>query len=250
MIKPWEIRESDERTIDSIITFIIFCEDKVSEPIYLKYFETSKIKINFALDQKNMMDNVLSAITHCKENGLLEFEDGKDKYVAEKTKVWCVFDRDKEETFAKVTKGNTNFNESIKTAESSGINVAWSNDSFEIWILLHFEDIEVDNDDYKSRITYYNRLTEIFRNIDNPNEDLIKVKTYKDFNYKNSLKCENNFRNIVRTEIIPKTKDAINRAKALEDYFKGKGMQNHEKSPCTLVHHLVEELIIAGGKEI
>lgn len=250
MNKPWDIKTSDLRQADTVPTFIVFCEDKVSEPIYLKYFETSKIKINFAKEQNSMMTNVLAAITHCKENGLIEFIDGKDCLTAEETQVWCVYDRDKEETTAKISKGNTDFDQSIITANSCGINVAWSNDAFELWILLHFEDIDYKDTENTKRKNYYERLTEIFKNINNPNSDLVKALTYNNFDYKSNLKSENNFRNIVRAEIVNKTKEAIFRAKLIENHFDNPRLQNHEKSPCTLMHHLVEELIKLGGKEI
>jgi len=248
MDKPWEIKKSDKRSANTVPTYIIFCEDKVSEPIYLKYFETSKIKINFVKEQKSMMANVLSAITQCKADGIMGIKDGRDYLTAEDTHVWCVFDRDKEETPAKIAKGNTDFDQSINTAIASGINVAWSNDAFELWILLHFEDTDVTNSEYSERKKYYERLTEIFDNIENPNEDLVKVKNYQNWNYKLSLKSENNFRNIVRNEIINKTKDAIARAEILEKHFKSKNIQNHQKSPLTLMHHLIKELIKQGGK--
>ena len=249
MNEPWKLKESHERKKDELITFIIFCEDKVSEPVYLKYFETPKIKINFAVDKNNMMRNVLDAITHCKENGLLKC-DGEDcRLDDENTQVWCVFDRDKEVVPEKVNRGNIEFDESIKTAKRNGINVAWSNDSFELWVLLHFEDVKT-NDEYKHREKYYNRLTEIFNSIENTNEDLKKVKRYPKWSYKNSLKSENNFRNIVRNEIIANVHPAIKRAKNLEQYFEKPEFQNHEKSPCTMMHHLVEELLIKGGKSI
>ena len=246
MNKPWDIKKTDKRKANSLPTFIIFCEDKVSELVYLKYFETANIKINFAREQKSMMANVLSAITHCKENGLIEFINDKYYLTAKETQVWCVYDRDKENVAKKLLKGNTDFDQSIITANSAGIKVAWSNDAFELWILLHFEEIDIEIDDNKERKAYYNRLTEIFRNIDNPNDNLIKVKNYRNWNYKDSLKSEKNFRNIVRHEIIDKTNEAIKRAKSLEKYFEEKNIQNHEKSPCTLIHHLVEELIRLG----
>jgi hypothetical protein len=250
MIKPWDIKKSDIRKADSTPTFIIFCEDKVSEPVYLKFFETSKIKINFVKEQRSMMANVLNAVTHCRENDLIECLDGKDKLIANNKQVWCVFDRDKEETPAKIRKGNTDFDLSITTAESIGIKVAWSNDAFELWILLHFEDIDNSKVINIERKTYYDRLTEIFDELDNPIEDLVKVKMYPKWNYKESLKSENNFRNIVRNEIVSNTKIAIERSKALEEYFEKLNIQDHAKAPCTLMHHLIEELLKLGGKEI
>lgn len=248
MDKPWELKKSDKRSADTVPNYIVFCEDKVSEPIYLKYFETSKIKINFAKEQKSMMTNVLNAITQCKKDGLIEFVDGKEYLTAKGTQVWCVFDRDKEETPLKLEKGNTNFDQSINTAISSGIKVAWSNDAFELWILLHFEDVDVTNNENKEREKYYNRLTEIFGNLKNPNDDLQKVRNYQNWNYKSSLKSENNFRNIVRNEIVNRTGEAIKRAEFHEKHFEDKGIQNHKKSPLTLMHNLVKELIREGGK--
>ena len=250
MNEPWNIKQEDTRQADSLPTFIIFCEDEVSEPIYFKYFETSIIKVNTIKKQKSMMDNVFNAIIHCEDNGLMEAIDGANCIKEDSTQVWCVFDRDKEETAFKIRKGDINFDESISTAKSRGIRVAWSNDAFELWVLLHFEDVDLANEDYKKRKTYYDRLTEVFRTLPNPNEDLVKVLNYHSYNYKESLKRENNFRNIVRNEIIGKTQDAIKRAKALEEYHDTPNKHNHEKSPCTFIHHLVEELIQLGEKEI
>ena len=248
MGNPWEIKQSDERTADSLPTFIIFCEDDVSEPIYFKYFETAKIKVNPIRNQKSMMENVLNALCHCNENNLLEIKEDKTCVCREGNQVWCVFDRDKEETLHKQKRGNITFNESIKTAQSNGIRLAWSNDAFELWILLHFETVNIEEPEYQNRQKYYDRLTEIFRNLPNPNEDLIKVLSYPEYSYKGKLKSENNFRNIVRAEIVKHTKNAIARAKEMEDKFEKLGLSDHEKSPFTLVHNLVEELIITGGK--
>jgi hypothetical protein len=246
MTKPWDLKTEDKRVADSLPNFIIICEDEVSEPIYLHYFHTSKIKVNYVKNQKSMMTNVINAIHHCEENGLTTHIDG-EHCMEEGTQVWCVFDRDKEETAEKVRKGDITFNESLETAKRRGIKVAWSNDAFELWVLLHFEDVNLDS---KHRINYYDRLTEIFRALPNPNEDLKKVLVHNSYSYKRNLKSENNFRDIVRSVIVGKTKEAIERAKVLENNYQNKNLQEHEKSPCTLVYHLVEELIRLGGKEI
>ncbi len=127
MSNPWDLKISDERTADSLPTFIIFCEDEVSEPIYFKFFETSRIKINPIRNQKNMMDNVVNAICHCKENGFIEESDDKLCVCKDGNQVWCVFDRDKEEADEKRLRGNVLFDESLKSAESNGIKVAFRN---------------------------------------------------------------------------------------------------------------------------
>ncbi|MDZ7878813.1 MAG: RloB family protein [Saprospiraceae bacterium] len=69
----------------------------------------------------------------------MKFDDG--------AQVWCVFDRDREPNDGK----DTAFNDSIRTANAKGIKTAWSNDDFELWILLHFEDVDPNNPDYLSR---------------------------------------------------------------------------------------------------
>lgn len=45
--------------------------------------------------------------------------------------VWCVFDQDRF--------GKEKFNTAIQMAESSNFKTAWSNESFELWYVLHFQ---------------------------------------------------------------------------------------------------------------
>jgi hypothetical protein len=250
MIDPWNFRNEDSRQADSLPTFIIFCEDEVSEPIYFKYFETTLIKVNPIKNQKSKMDNVFNAILHCKEQGLMDSKEGLFYLKGEDTQAWCVFDRDIETSDAEIQRGHISFDESIETGTTKGFRIAWSNDAFELWILLHFEDIDIEDIANKKRDKYYNRLTEIFMSLHNSNEDLIKALLYQSFNYKQSLKSERNFRSIVRSEIVGRTADAIRRSKEIEAFHNADQKPNHEKTPCTLIHHLVEELIRLGKKEL
>jgi hypothetical protein len=247
MSNPWDIKSDDSRSSDSLPVFIIFCEDEVSEPVYFKHFETDKFKINPIPNQKSMMTNVVNAISHCKDYGLIELIDGTPTIKEEKVEVWCVYDRDKEVAEKRIKEGDILFDEAIETARRNGINVAWSNDAFELWILLHFEDIDPTIIDTKFRIYYYDRLTDIFNNLNNPNEDLVKALAYSGFNYKQSLKSQTNFRNIVRPELLTNTSKAIKRAVSLEKNFSL--VEKSEAAPCTMVHHLVQKLIEVGGKK-
>ena len=43
---PWDLRSDDSRIEDNLSTFIIFTEDKVSERVYFKSFETGNVKVN------------------------------------------------------------------------------------------------------------------------------------------------------------------------------------------------------------
>jgi len=247
MIEPWNVKQDDSRHEDSLSTFIIFCEDKVSEPEYFNLFASKLISISFIRNCGQHHKQVDYATEYCRKNDLLEIIDGKEKLkIDEGAHVWCVFDRDKEPNDGR----DSSFTNSIDIAILKGFNLAWSNDAFELWILLHFEDVDTSYEEYKYRKIYYDRLTEIFKSIPNPNEDLSKAIKNPYFNYKDHFKNLNNFRNIVRSEIVSKTKEAIVRANFLEEFHSFPIKPHHEKSPCTMVHHLVEELIRLGGKEI
>lgn len=67
-----------------------------------------------------MMKSVINAIHHCQENDLLVHNKDEDCLI-KSIQVWCVFDRDKEETQDKIDKDNIEFNESIEVAEGKGI---------------------------------------------------------------------------------------------------------------------------------
>jgi len=94
MIKPWEIKSSDIRVADNLPTFIIFCEDEVSEPTYFKFFETTKIKVNPIKKQDSKITNVIKTICYCQSNGLMQENDGLMFLETENIQIWCVFDRD------------------------------------------------------------------------------------------------------------------------------------------------------------
>ena len=71
MSNAWDLKADDNRTSDSLYTFVIFCEDEISEYHYFKWFETSLIKVNVIRKQKSMLTNIKKAITYCTENGIL-----------------------------------------------------------------------------------------------------------------------------------------------------------------------------------
>ena len=248
MREPWNIKRDDFRSADSLTTFIIFCEDEVSEPTYFKYFETSLIKVNTIEKQRSKTDNVLKAITFCCKENLMDTKNGELFLVQKDLQVWCVYDRDIDEASTSIDLHNTSFNEALSMAEARGIKVAWSNDAFELWVLLHFEDVDIENSENKNRKKYYDRLTEIFKKLENPNEHLSKALSHSSFNYKKDLKQKNNFRDIVRSEIIRRTFTAIDRAEVLVKSHPN--CSPHLKSPATMVHHLVLELLRLGKKEI
>jgi len=237
----WNIKVDDSRTADTIITFIIFCEDEVCEVLYLKQFETATTKINLIEKQNASLTNVLNAIAHCQANGLLfPNEEQSERIADDATQVWCVFDRDFNDGVNE-QKGAIAFNESIKLAKSKGFKVAWSNDAFELWLLLHFEEVE-PGDTGANREYYYDRLTQIFLLLESENASLKRVQVEASFKYKSFLKTRKNFKSIVLVETAPLIGVAIERAKALEAHHNIAIKLPSEMIPCTMMHHLVFEL--------
>lgn len=66
--------------------------------------------------------------------------------------IWCVFDRD---SFPA-----QNFNRAFQLAKSKNISVAWANEAFEIWYLLHFNyyDTGLSRAEYGERLTTLKKL--------------------------------------------------------------------------------------------
>lgn len=249
MSNAWDLKVSDKRTADNLFTFIIFCEDEISEYYYFKWFETSLIKVNVIRKQKSMLTNLRKAITFCTENGILINNGTNYELGQEGIELWCVYDRDLESNPTEIAEKDNEFNLSITLGEQNDINVAWSNDAFELWILLHLMDIDENIEDSKKRVYYYEALTNYFKNKENPNDDLAKALVHASFSYKKDLKSKNNFINIVRTEILPNTQKAIERSTALFEAH-SKKVNHYEKKPCTTVHNLVISLLDKGKQQI
>jgi len=98
--------------------FLIVCEGKNTEPSYFNKFRLSTATIKSVGEGYN----TLTLVERAKK---LSEADEYDQ-------VWCVFDKD---DFP-----NQNFNNAIYKAEGFGFKVAYSNQAFEYWLLLHFED--------------------------------------------------------------------------------------------------------------
>lgn len=241
MDKPWELKISSERTTNTLFVFHLFCEDSICEPLYFKQFENN-IKVITHHGQKSMFKNLIKTIKKCKDDGFLKKTDAGYKLVHEGMEIWCVFDRDKGANGENIEEGNIEFDLAINTAIGQGINIAWSNDAFEIWILLHLMEIPVrDYEIAKDREYYYSKLKEYFQNHSSPNIDLQKALQHS-FGYKYSLKSEQNFKNIVLTEIIPNVSIAVERSKILAQNCVTEN-DFSKKAPCTNVYKLVERIL-------
>lgn len=97
---------------------LIVCEGKNTEPSYFNKFKLTTATVKTVGEGRNTITLVDRAIQLSK----------KDDY----DQVWCVFDKDE---FT-----NEHFNNAIFKAEGLGFKVAYSNQAFEYWLILHFED--------------------------------------------------------------------------------------------------------------
>lgn len=245
MEKPWELKDSTNRIEDTRETYIIFCEDSTCEKLYLDSFNNIGVKINTISNQKSHLSNVVNAISYCQENRLFNEQDIIEK---EGLHVWCVYDADFNKSTSNTEKDVT-YNESIPMAEKHNINVAWSNDAFELWVLLHFEEVPI-NEQTISREYYYQRLDKIFRNLEEKNELLIKAMLHPTFSYKKDLKKRRCFNEIVKPHLIlNKNRDlAISRAKTLHLHFISKTKKFSKMAPCTCMYMLVEDILSRQNK--
>jgi len=112
---------------------LIVCEGGQTEPNYFRSFGVVSAKITVLGVGANTLSLVEQAIT------LSE----RDEY----DQVWCVFDRDSNPL--------QNFKSAFQLAEKHGIRIAYSNEAFELWYLLHFHyrDTAMSRRDYATRLS-------------------------------------------------------------------------------------------------
>ncbi len=99
-------------------SFLIVCEGTKTEPNYFRSFRLNRRVVEVKIK------GLGKSTTRLVEEALKYREE--DDY----DQVWCVFDRDDFEPQP--------FNEAIRLAEKEKMKVAYSNEAFEIWYLLHF----------------------------------------------------------------------------------------------------------------
>ncbi len=170
--------------------FLIVCEGGKTEPNYFKSFRVPKNVVKV----EGLGENPSRLVDSAKE-----FKD-QDDY----DQVWCVFDRDDWPP--------KDFNNAIKKAEYLEFKVAYSNEAFELWYVLHFEFLHtgIPRNDYCAKL------------------DRSLGKKYQ----KNS--------ETIYDELFEKQSFALKNAERLLSYYEhpNPGRDN----PSTTVHRLVQEL--------
>jgi len=180
--------------------FLIVCEGEKTEPNYFRSFpvDPTVIKLDIKGEGKNTKSLVEKAI---------EFKN--DSESDETDRFWCVFDRDKN---PKNPNDAQNFNAAINIANNNGLKVAYSNDAFELWYLLHFHYYNTQI----SRKDYPDMLTELLGHKYQKNSETIYEK------------------------LKDKQENAIKNAKRLLQEYDRPNPETD--NPSTTVHLLVEEL--------
>lgn len=132
--RGYSLRKVDTREIRQ--RFLIVCEGKKTEPNYFRSFRVPKSIAE--IDIKGLGENPSKLVNTAKE---LKEQEEYDQ-------VWCVFDRD--------SWTSEDFNNAIRNAENQGFNVAYSNEAFELWYILHFEflNTSIPRNDYLQRLNF------------------------------------------------------------------------------------------------
>ena len=157
-----EAKKRDRNKCSQMIRYryLIACEGKVTEPNYFKEINT-KIPRDIVIIAKGDGYNTLSLVKWA------EAEKNNYEHNGEHIdEVWIVMDRD---SFP-----NHKFDNAIKTAKAKGYKSAWSNECFELWILLHFRDIHHS----MPRAAIYKELSKIFNlnySVDGKNKNLYSL---------------------------------------------------------------------------
>ncbi len=170
--------------------FLIVCEGAKTEPNYFEKFRVPSLVVNvqgLGFDPLKLVDTAID----------LRQDDEYDQ-------VWCIFDRD--------TWPIDNFNGALSKARQKKIQIAYANEAFELWYLLHFNyhDTGIPRHEYITRL------------------HTLLGKPYE----KNSLS--------IYEELESRMEDAIHNAERLMAQYDPPNPATD--NPSTTVHLLVKEL--------
>jgi hypothetical protein len=196
--------------------FLIVCEDQNTERVYFEQFEkyfppgTVFLKVvGTGLSPKGVVERTRV------ESELLKLNSNK-----EIDKKWAVFDID---DAGKNEKTQENFHQAFEIADQQQIQIAWSNEVFELWLLLHFQDVDVATPLGREQV--YEKLSEAAR----------KHPGWSEFVYEHG--------NAGIIDCVIKTGNeaqAMRRAEKLDVYYKEKSVL--ASNPCTKVYQLIRDL--------
>lgn len=196
--------------------FLIVCEDESTEPFYFSAFENLFPEHTLFLKTIGTGRDPLGVVNQ----SIIEKQKLFELSKREIDFVWVVFDKDDaDENPTKIKR----FEDAFNIAEEKVINIAYSNEVFELWLLLHLSNVDTEFPIPRKKI-----YEELEKNVKS-------IEEYKNFEYIHGKK------DIV--EIIQKIgneEKAIERANNLLSKQIGKSPIN--SNPSTKMHLLVIEL--------
>lgn len=201
--------EAKKPTIPESRIVLIVCDGKNTEPNYFDQLRLRSVTVKTVGEGYNTTSLVKRAIH-------LQQEDTYEK-------VWVVFDKDsfKDQTF----------HEAIRLADQNDFGVAWSNQSFEYWLILHFEDHQgggLHRDHYGDKINGY---IEPQAHYDSEGSKAISVEFF------DQLESIDPKTGHLRREL------AIARAARNHTYWVADGYRPAKMESCTLVYQLIDYLM-------
>ncbi|MDB9423723.1 RloB family protein [Microcystis aeruginosa CS-564/01] len=187
--------------------FLIVCEGEKTEVNYFKAFDVpKKIEVTVRGEGKNSLSLVNKAIQIIDN---LKKDDSFDQ-------IWCVFDKD--------NCSKEQFNQAERLAKENNVKIAYSNEAFEIWFILHFQYLDIAT----SRSEYLTILTKQMQKYGLLNKEEKYAKNREDMYEK----------------LKPYQTTAItNAAKLIQDRDEAK-KHPFDANPSTTVQELVQELNI------
>ena len=194
------------------LTFLIATEGTQTEPNYFNALKkelekSNRFNIEVSVQGKGKSTTALVGKVY------RQMEYNNQEY----DRVWVVFDRDE----------FPDFDEAIQQAAEHKINCAWSNESFELWLLLHFKKVSK----HTSRKDLCDMLETAIRN------ELHKTDPNALYDY--SKGDEKIYEHITK---LGNEADAFTRAEELKNNFNGSNVAPSAQNPCTHVDELVFEL--------
>ena len=213
--KPWAIKKMTDRRVLKEFNvrnlFRIYCEGENTEPEYFKSFPiNTETKIEAIGLGRSKTALVEKAIELCSNDDLLPGQAGFD----EDRQLWVVFDYD----VLGIDGEAQDFNNAIELANQRGIEVAYSNDSFELWFVLHYHYFDAA----VTRNEFYQILSEQLK-----------------CNYENEGKTKE-FSQSLYQILISRQPAALQNAKRLFEHQED--LAYSDQNPRTAVFKLVNEL--------
>lgn len=143
MAKAWQRKSNYLRQVETRLVrdrILILCEGRKTEPNYFRKFPLNIDLVE--MEVKGMGANTLSLVEEAIRLGQAAADNGRPY-----NQIWCVFDRDS------FPAGN--FNRAFEAAKRNRIRIAYSNQCFELWYLLHydFHDAAIKRQEYARRLT-------------------------------------------------------------------------------------------------